>query len=753
MKKIGVLLCDCGTSLKEKIDFELLEDTLKKYPHVTQVLKLSLLCKQKFSKFQELKGQFTHLLIGACSERSSLTFTEDKIYQLLDYLEIDRGFFETINLREQCVWHHKSASKEEITNKVLDMAHMAYCKLVSNEKALNVEQFTDKVLIIGGGVSGLSAALNLSKMGIKTTLVEKEHHLGGKAASIPFLWQSEGSYGFCTSECVIPVLARDVLFEPLVKPLVSTEIAKIEKKQGNFEATFVQKDNFVDPNLCISCGKCEEICPVTISNPFDFGLTTKKAIGKENFILLPDTYYIDEKACTFCGECEKVCPTKAINLKAESKIFTDNFGAIILATGFKSELPQDITFDPDHPKIITFSQFERLAANRFFGKPPISVVFVLCQKEHTGHCSRLCCTIAAKHAFRMASFFMGTETRVIYQDFKPIGRSGDFFYQQAKEKGVEFIKTKIKQIEGTDWLTITTEDGEEIEADLVVMAEPLLPQENKLLADLKLLTDENNFPEEFQPKIVRPGESLVERVYLAGAARGIKDVQESIESGANAALKASFALQGKRQKYVSQIDLDKCSHCGLCVPICPHGAILSSKDIPFFIDPGFCKGCGLCVTSCPSRAITLKNLTDLQLMQMIEKAFEHALPDQPRILAFLCYWCSYAAGDLVGPKKLEIPLNVRTIRIRCSASFNPDLAVDILSSGYADGVLIAGCPPKNCHHLWGNYLEDRRLKMIKGTLNTLGLPKESLRFEYIGVTLSDKLAKVLKSMSENLKLT
>lgn len=753
MKKIAIFLCDCGNNLAEKIDFDLLESTLTTYDYVEKIFRFSLLCKKNKQELEHLKGKFTHLLIGACSERSSLTFTEDRIYQLLDYLEVDRGHFESINLREQCLWHHPKASREELTSKALDMFNIAYTKLLFNEKALDLPKFAEKVLVVGGGVAGLSASLNLAKMGIKTTLVEREKYLGGVASKVPFLWQSEGSYGFCTSECVLPVLARDVLFEEKVTPLLSTEIASIEKKQGNFKVTFLQKNNFVNPSLCISCGKCQEVCPVTTPNPFDFGLTQKKAIAKENFLLLPDTYSLDPENCTFCGECAQICPTKAIDLKAENQLSTDTFGALILATGFEAKLPPDISFEPNHPKIITFTQFERLAANRFFGRPPLSVVFVLCQKEHTGHCSRLCCTIAAKHAFRMASFFMGTETRVIYQDFKPIGRSGEFFYKQAQEKGVEFIKTRIKTIEGEDWLTLTTEEGEEIEADLVVMAEPLLPPEISFLKDLKLLTDEQNFPEEFQPKIIRPGESLVERVFLAGSARGIKDVQESIESGANAALKASFALQGKKQKYVSQIDLDKCSHCGLCVPICPHGAILSSKDTPFFIDPGFCKGCGLCVSSCPSRAINLKNLTDLQILEMAKKAFEHALPSEPKILAFLCYWCSYAAGDLVGPKKLELPLNTRTIRVRCSASLNPDLALEILTSGYADGVLIAGCPPKNCHHLWGNYLEDRRVKLLKGTLSTLGLPKESLRFEYIGVTLSDKLAKVLKSMSKNINLS
>lgn len=190
----------------------------------------------------------------------------------------------------------------------------------------------------------------------------------------------------------------------------------------------------------------------------------------------------------------------------------------------------------------------------------------------------------------------------------------------------------------------------------------------------------------------------------------------------------------------------------MCVPMCPHKAIIQQDKEPFFsIAADFCKGCGLCVVTCPSKAITLRNLDDHQLLTMVDKAFLHAQPDQPRILAFLCYWCAYGASDLMGPKGFEIPLNVRTIRIRCSASFNPDLAIEILTQNKADGIIVGGCPPKNCHHQWGNYLELRRIKIVKEMLNVFNLPKDSLRFEYIGVTLYDKLAKILKAMSNNLK--
>ncbi|SDN71558.1 heterodisulfide reductase subunit A [Desulfonauticus submarinus] len=749
--KIGIIFCTCGSTLEEKIDFNFLQKQAENLTYVNYTLIEPLICKQKKEFWKSLKGKFNRLLFIGCSERSSLTFTEDKLSQILDYLEINKAFFETANIREHCVWVHKTESSKDITAKALDMLIMAHAKLIKNIPALETQNLAQEVLIVGGGVAGLSTALTLAELGVKSTIIEKKSHLGGITGQIPFLWQSEGSSSFCTSECVLPVLARDALFSEKVEVLTETEIADVEKKDVNFQINLVKKPEYVDPQLCIACGKCADICPEEGPNPFELGLKPKKAIGKGHFLLFPDTYAIDDSICSKCGKCVEVCPTSAINLDAKTKFIDKTIGSIVLATGFQpAELNKYKHLNPSNPKVITLTQFERLVAHRFFGKPPISVVFVLCQKDDVGYCSKLCCTITLKHAFRMASFFMGTEVTVLYKNLRPMGRNGEHYLKVAQERGVEFIQTEVKEITGDDWLEVKTNDGD-FEADLVVLAEPLLPGEVNLMRQLGLQTDEFNYPIEFQPKVVRPGESLVERIFLAGASKGPKDVQDSIDSGAKAAFNAYSALKGKSQKHVSYIDPEKCSHCGLCVPMCPHSAIIREDTYPYFsIASHFCKGCGLCVSTCPSKAITLKNLEDAQILEMVDKAFSHAQPNKPRILAFLCYWCAYGAADLMGPKGFEIPLNVRTIRIRCSASFNIDLAIEILTQNKADGILIGGCPPKNCHHMWGNYLEDRRVKMVKGTLSAFGLKGDSLRFEYIGVTLYDKLAKILNAMSKNL---
>lgn len=755
MLKIGVIFCTCGETLREKIDFKTLEEVAKKLENVSEVLTVPLLCKNPEKILENFKGKITHLLIGACSERSSLTFTEDKIYKLLDFLGINRGFFETVNLREQCAWVHKSQPLEKVTRKAIDMFLMAHSKLLLNQPAVEVNNLVSEVLIIGGGVSGLSSTLSLVNLGVKVTLVEKEPYLGGTACKVPFLWQGEGSYSFCTSECVIPVLIRDVLFSDGVEVLTSTRIEKILKENGNFKVTLVKKPEYVDPEKCISCGKCKEVCPLSVSNLFEFGSREKKAIDKEFFLHLPDTFFLDESVCNFCGNCVKVCPTEAINLSAKPRIIEKIFGAIILASGFRpATLEETLKVYPQikikSSKIITLSQLERLTAYRFFGKPPLSIVFILCSKDQVGYCSKLCCNIMAKHAFRLANFYPGTQVTVIYQDLAPLGRHGEFFLKTAQEKGVELIRTSVEAVEEGEegWLLVKTPEGD-FEADLIVLAEPFVYSESEILKQLKVPVDKYGFPIESQePKIIRPGETYVDRVFITGAAKGVKDVQESIESGAHIAWKAYISLKGEIKKFVSQIDPFKCRKCLTCVRICPHGAISIKKHpLQVYIDPAFCKGCGLCVSICPTKAISLRNLTEIQLLNMIDKAFEHAEPEEARVLAFLCYWCAYAAADLAGPKGFELPINSRTIRIRCSASIDPSVLIKILVNKKADKILVAGCPPQNCHHLRGNYIADKRIKLFKETLEPLGISKEILRYEYIGVTLSDQLSKILTSMS------
>ncbi len=183
----------------------------------------------------------------------------------------------------------------------------------------------------------------------------------------------------CTSKCVIPVLNREVLNSG-IKILTSSKVLDVRKENGNFLVKIEKAPQFVNPDKCISCGRCSEVCPVEVKNPFEFSLKKRKAIDKDFRLAMPDMYNIVD-ACNRCGECVDVCPSNAINLNAKSEIFEDEFGAIVIATGFDGNREVLKRFRYDHSKIVTLMEFERILANYFFGETPLSVVFVLCQKD------------------------------------------------------------------------------------------------------------------------------------------------------------------------------------------------------------------------------------------------------------------------------------------------------------------------------------------------------------------------------------
>jgi len=322
------------------------------------------------------------------------------------------------------------------------------------------------------------------------------------------------------------------------------------------------------------------------------------------------------------------------------------------------------------------------------------------------------------------------------------GKTFEDFRRLALKRGVEFIQTDVREIKVEGDYAVVVTDEEEMRVDLVALAEPLVPAEVRLMKTLGVVTDEIGYPIEFQPRVVNPLETHVERVFVAGCAKGFKDVQESVESGHAVAAKVYRALKESEKKFFSITDTDKCSNCGLCFAVCPHGAIVL-KDGVFVIDPALCKGCGLCYATCPSKAIRLVNMENYQILKMSEVAFEHC--EGKRVLALLCYWCSYTACDKIGLYGLKVPNNLRTIRVRCSASVDPSVVLEILSKDLADFVLIAGCPPKNCHHLWGNYMEDRRFQFLDKVADELGIEKR-FRWVYIGVSAWEKLAKILNNL-------
>ncbi len=744
--------------------------------------RIALLCSEENleAALQRLKeAGCDRLLLAGCSPRSSLKFPEERIARLMADLRLCPEFFEVANIREQCAWQHPD--KEGATRKALDLVRMAHARLKSVEPAPHPVSIIKRALVVGGGPAGLQAAKDLASVGVEAKIVERNPWIGGRLCQLPRIFQTEGWPSVCDSACVGPVQAKGVVLGDGVKVMTQTEVVAAEKKNGTFKVTLRSDPAYVDAELCISCGECAKVCPEETIRRFDQGLSKRKAIDKEFERALPDFYSILPDACTKCGECVPACPTDAIQLEAKEKIVTEDFGAVFLATGFD---PIDLTvyprFKDTHPNIVTGLEFERLMDRGLTrpsdGRKPESVVWVQCAGSRAGperpgagvaYCSKTCCSVTAKQVDRLMAADPMVEPKVIYyRDMRTYERALETLYQRLRIMGVEFVNGDVESIkadgEGNLELSVTplqSADEKEaptikIDTDLVVLAAAQIPSAgaDRLYSMFGVETDRYGYPIENQPRLFRPTESLVNRVYVLGSSVGPKVIQQAAEQGSAAAMHAlSTLLSGYAEppKYASRINPDRCSKCRMCESVCPHGAIrMSEKGAES--DPAFCQACGFCAAACPVHAAELTNFSDCQIIEQARVAFQELAPGEPRILALLCYWCSYSAADFAGIQRIAVPGNYRTIRIRCSSSVNTALLMQMFKLG-VDGILVAGCPERSCHHLWGNFIADKRIELARSLMNQLGLSTDRLRFEYIGAPMQAKLVETLKNMDKKLR--
>ncbi|MFP4476139.1 MAG: hydrogenase iron-sulfur subunit [Desulfatibacillaceae bacterium] len=787
--RIGVYICGCHGQVSDCLDTDKVRAAAGALPGVAFVEQSDFLCSKselaRMAKSLQDNGA-DRVLFAGCSGRTGLRFPEDFLGQALRAAGLDEAMFEIANIREQCAWIHEPGDAS--TAKAVDEVAMAHARLSLDEPRPPAVPIEQRALVVGGGPAGLAAAKDLASMGRDVTLVERGTYLGGRLCQIPFLFQSEKSSGKCVSTCVGPVQARGVLTSPSIDAYTRSTVADIAKSNGNFSARIDVAPRFVNPDLCISCGKCAEVCPETAVSDHQEGLYARKAIDKDFPRALPDTYNILEAFCTKCGDCVPVCPTNAIDLSAKPETVEEEYGAVFLSTGFEhydlNRLPE---YRYNSPDVVTGIEFERMMDEgkvlTSAGETPEHVVFVLCagsratlDREGRGvpYCSKTCCGITMKQAERIAQTMFETEVTILYYyDIRTYERAFESMYDTVRRMGIEFVRGNMEEIAGGngDGLRLRVsqvenqpassggeyefQDGElAIDADMVVLASAQVPRQSSddLYEKLGVSTDSDGFPMENQPRIFRPTETFVDRVYAVGAASGPKVVQQAVEQGRAAAMAAlPVLMSGKKDlpKFVSSIAPEVCIGCRMCETVCPHGAISVSED-GVAVDPAFCQSCGLCAAACPTHAAQVRNHTDGHILAQVDAAFAGVADGDPKIMALLCYWCSYAAADLAGASRMRAPVNYRSTRIRCSSSVNSALIMEMFRRG-VDGVIVAGCPHGGCHHIHGNYLTDKRITLLVRLMDQLGLDPARLKWDYIGVSGSQKFVDTVAQMDAKLR--
>ncbi|MFH2001528.1 MAG: CoB--CoM heterodisulfide reductase iron-sulfur subunit A family protein, partial [Planctomycetota bacterium] len=651
--RIGIFICDCKGLVSDHVDTAQIEKDSAVLDSVAFVERRAMLCREnEFGEaVRKLKDNgCDRMLFAGCSPRSSLKFPEERIAAVMQALGLHPELFEVANIREQCAWQHPE--KEAATRKASDLVRMAHARLLTDEPALLPMEIPKHALVVGGGPAGLQTAKDLAAAGIEVTLAERKPWLGGHLCQLHRIYQSEGWPSFCDSSCVGPVQAKGAMLNDRIRTLANTRVMEAERLDGRFRVTLRKEAEFVNPDLCISCHQCAQVCPEETTRSFDEGQTRRKAIDKEFERALPDLYTIDPEACTKCGDCVPVCPTGAIDLDAKPKTMTEEYGAVFLATGFSQD---DTAAYPEyngaHPNVVTSLEFERIM-DQGVKRPsdrekPETVVFIQCagsragpekQAGGVGYCSKTCCSITAKQVDRLLVADPMIEPVVVYyRDMRTYERALEALYQRLRISGVEFINGEVSAITGNGDGALSLsidpirgDDDPEAEpivrdAGLVVLAAAQKPSEgaDELYRMFGVQTDRYGFPVENQPRLFRPTESLVNRVFVVGSSAGPKDVQHAAEQGSAAAMRAlPDLIKGRAEplRYASRVNPDRCTSCRTCETVCPHGAIRMT-DEGAVSDPAFCQACGFCAAACPVHAAELSNFTDQQILEQARVAF------------------------------------------------------------------------------------------------------------------------------------
>lgn len=438
---------------------------------------------------------------------------------------------------------------------------------------------SDAVLVIGGGIAGIQASLDLAKGGAKVILVERAPTIGGVMAVL--------DKNFPTLDCSICIEApkmSEVGLHPNIEVLSLAEVIGLEGEPGNFTAHIRQKTRFVT-DACTRCGECTSVCPVVLPNEYDSGMAVRKAIYTPIPQSVPGTYLIDINHClndppnyTPCNHCQQACPPGAVNfLLPQEALLEKQVGAVILAAGYDMLDPRALREFGygSHPDILTALEFERLINSAgptggeiirpSDGKHPENILFVLCagsrDQHHEQHCSRFCCMYSIKHAYQAIDHGIANVT-VLYMDVRAYGKGFDGFWQRTQAQGTRFIHGRPARIanNGNGHIQVEYEDIEhalrqKAEYDMVVLANAVTPARGlaELSACLGIDLDEDGFIHSNETSgglimTTHPG------VYAAGCVSGPKDIPDSVSEGSGAAALAMRHLTSRRWPEPPQVE-------------------------------------------------------------------------------------------------------------------------------------------------------------------------------------------------------
>ncbi len=775
--RVGVFICHCGLNIAGTLDIKELVEYSKTIPDVVYVKENRYTCADPGQE-EIRKGikdyKLNRVVVAACSPRMH----EPTFRRTVSEAGLNPFLFEMANIREFASWCHPSTPKEA-TERAKDTIRMAVAKARLMMPLQTIEvPVTNKALVVGGGIAGMNAALDLAEMGFKVYLLEKGESIGGHMAAL--------DKTFPTLDCSICIEGPkmvDVGRHPNIEIISNADLLKVDGYVGNFKVKIRRNPRFVLADKCTGCGECKDACPIEFPNEWDMNLGTRKAISVPFDQAVPLIYTINKDYCIECYKCVDICGAReAINFEQPPEEIDIEVGAIIVATGYDIYLPYDMPLlgYGKYPNVITSMEFERLilaagptsgkVIRASDGKKPHTIAFIQCvgsrDKNKYPYCSNYCCMYTLKHVVQLKEKYKeDVEIYVFYIDIRSPGKGYEEFYDRAREGGVNFIRGRVSRIDEdpkTHNLILHSEDANlgvpiEVEAEMVVLATASIPKQgsDELARVLNLTRGADGFFMESHPKL-KPLEAPTDGIFFAGACQGLKDIPYSVSQGSGAASKAATVISKptwKIEPIVSVVDASRCRNvtakCGICAERCPYGSIKIEPNKPAQIITASCHGCGTCVAECPQDAITQLHFTDAQILAQIRAALENDPED--KILAFLCNWCSYAGADLAGTSRFEYPPSIRPIRVMCSGRVDRDFILEALRLG-AGMVLVGACHlPYDCHYISGNYKMKARTDALKGMLTKLGMSPERFRVEYVSAAEGVHYAELIREIDAQMK--
>ena len=647
--RIGVYTCKCGGNIGDVVRCDAVAKALENQENVV-VSRIDMsMCSDAGQAMieEDIKEKgVNRVVIGACAP----SLHEQTFRGTVARAGLNPYFYQHVGLREQDSWVHHN-DPDGATEKAVRLmaAGIAKSRLLEPLEPIRLEA-KRHALVIGGGIAGLRASWDIARRGLSVTLLEKTPFLGGRMAQLESIFPTDTS-----AREELDVLIQAVTTHPNITIYTGAELVKMQGYVGDFQATIRQQSRGISSDIA---EEAMAACTVEVPNEFDHGLTRRKAIYRAYEGCYPPSPAVDwDNYVDGCVELDG----QMLHLSNEPRYFEVNVGAVVVATGFTPYEPHQGEYGYGvYPQVMTLPKFIRLLALNegkealsWDGCPVRNVAFVHCVGSRqldginepqadgrvNNYCSRVCCTATLHVANELRRQFPDINIYDVYEDIRTYGRGHEQIYIEASQNMVRFLRFHDDELPVVDTqdseIIMRVKDylswGEEIElpVDLVVLAVGMMPAPiEDIIKLLKISPGSDRFLAEVHPKL-RPVETAVPGVVLAGTAQGPMNIQESCAAASAAAAKVAVLLsagQVELEPFVARVDPERCNGSGQCVLVCEYEDAITLQTVSqngstmqkAVVTPANCAGCGSCVSACPNQAIDLQGWTVEQYDAMID---------------------------------------------------------------------------------------------------------------------------------------